>query len=93
MADDPMTTDYMLTTVDNPFSPFDEFTEWLAYDTQKGYNTSGMLARICNSSHDLSEASQQYALQAAIIEICEFNVKGIWRKVTRDFYKDRIDLK
>ena len=36
----------MLTTVDNPFDPFDNFEEWYKIDMQFGYNTCGLVARI-----------------------------------------------
>jgi hypothetical protein len=77
-------TEYMLTTVDNPFDPFTQWDEWLAYDTQAGYNTPGMLDRIAKVSNDLSEADQAYAIQIAIDEIVEENVSGMWRKVSRN---------
>jgi hypothetical protein len=83
MADTEDTTEYMLTTVDNPFDPFTRFDEWLEYDTMKGYNTSGMLARIANVSDDLSEPDQAIIIQHAIDEILKENVSGMWRKVSR----------
>jgi len=77
-------TEYMLTTVDNPFDPFDEFNEWLAYDTRLGYDTPGMLARIAKVSNDLSEPDQALAIQQAIDEIVTENVSGMWRKVSKN---------
>ena len=76
-------TEYMLTTVDNPFDPFTRFHEWLAYDTQMGYNTSGMLDRIAKVSSDLSEPDQALAIQSAIDEIVKENVSGMWTKVAK----------
>ena len=43
-------TEYMLTTVDNPFNPFTEFDEWFAFDRQMGYNTPSFLDRIAKVS-------------------------------------------
>lgn len=72
---------HMLTTVDNPFDPFTQFDEWLAYDTQSGYGTLRFLARVVRSSHELSEADHDQALEDAIDEIVRENVSGIYRKV------------
>lgn len=76
--------EYMLTTVDNPFDPFTRFDEWLEYDMRMGYHTSAFLARIANVSDDLSEPDQALAIQAAIDEVVEENVSGMWRKVSRN---------
>lgn len=78
--------EYMLTTVDNPFSPFTQFREWMAYDEQLGYNTPSFLDRITKDSHDLSPADQAAAVQDAIDEIVRENVSGMWRKVQRSDY-------
>jgi hypothetical protein len=76
-------TEYMLTTVDNPFDPFTQFDEWLAYDIGNGYNTCGFLARVAKVSNDLSLPDQAQAVQDAIDEIVEENVLGVWKKVAR----------
>lgn len=73
----------MLTTVDNPFDPFIQFDEWLAYDIKLGYNTSGFLARVARLSNDLSQPDQDQAIQDAINEIVEENVLGVYKKVAR----------
>jgi hypothetical protein len=75
----------MLTTVDNPFSPFDDYPAWLAYDLALGYDTSGFLGRIATVSDDLSESDQEAALEAAIDEIVKENATGTYRKVTKNF--------
>lgn len=71
----------MLTTVDNPYDPFTDFTNWYAFDERMGYHTSGMLARILRTSDDLSEADQDAEMDRAIDEIISENVSGIWIKV------------
>jgi hypothetical protein len=83
-------TEYMLTTVDNPFDPFTRFDEWLAYDTRMGYNTSGMLDRIAKVSHELSEPDQALAIQTAIDEIVKENVSGMWKKISKDSGRESI---
>lgn len=74
----------MLTTIDNPYDPFTQFEDWYAYDVQKGYNTCAYLARIAKTSHDLSPADEELAIEQAIDEIVELNVLGIYLKVTKD---------
>jgi hypothetical protein len=79
-------TEYMLTTVDNPFNPFTEFDEWFAFDRQMGYNTPSFLDRIAKVSDDISQPDQLLAIQHAIDEIVEENVSGVWRKVSKDSF-------
>ena len=71
----------MLTTVDNPFSPFTQYDEWLVFDTRMGYHTNALLARIVVSSDELSEADQNVAIENAMREIAELNVSGMHKIV------------
>jgi hypothetical protein len=73
----------MLTTSDNPFSPFDEFKAWFAFDAAAGYHTPGYLARITVSSEDLSDVDRNLANTQAIDEIVAENINGMYVKVTR----------
>jgi hypothetical protein len=74
----------MLTTVDNPFDPFDDFKAWYAYDVSSGYHTCSFLARILNDSDQLSDADHDLAIVMAIDEIVSENVLGIYRKVSKE---------
>jgi hypothetical protein len=88
MSDQGLTpTEYMLTTVDNPFDPFDEFDSWLEYDSLLGYNTLAMLDRIAKVPSDLPEPDTELVIQHAIDEIVTENVSGMWRKVLRNEIK------
>ena len=75
----------MLTTIDNPFSPFDDFEAWYSFDVASGYHTSSFLARISTVSDQLSETDLQLAIEQAIDEILKENVTGVYRKVTKEF--------
>ena len=55
-------SEYMLTTVDNPYDPFTEFDAWLGFDVSKGYNTCAYLARVAVSSDELSEEEESEAV-------------------------------
>ena len=79
-------TEYMLTTLDNPYNPFTQFDEWFAFDESKGYHTCSYLDRVCVSSYDMSEKGQREAIQEAIDEIVQLNVLGIYRKVDKNSF-------
>ena len=44
-----------LTTFDNPFDPFERFSDWFLFDVGKGYNTCSYLARIAKTSEQFSD--------------------------------------
>lgn len=77
------TNQVMITTTDNPFSPFNEFEEWLRFDEAAGYYTLPYLARVTRTSDELSFADQELAIEQAIDEIAHENILGIYRKVTQ----------
>ena len=54
--------DHMLTTVDNPYDPFTQYDDWYTWDERNGYHTTGLLARVVITSHELSEADQDLAI-------------------------------
>lgn len=76
---------YMLTTIDNPYDPFDDFAAWNSWDVSSGYHTASFLARITNYSNQLSESDQQKEIENSIDEVVRENVLGIYRKISRDF--------
>ena len=78
-----METDYMLTTIDNPFDPFEQFTSWYLFDVEKGYNTSSRLARIAKISDDLSQVEADREMERAIDEIIKYDFMNIYKKVSR----------
>lgn len=75
MADD---VAHMLSTSDNPWNPWTHFKEWQAWDMSAGYHTLPYLARITVTSHELSDADQDLAVELAIREIVELNINGMY---------------
>jgi len=73
----------MLTTIDNPFDPFTQFDEWLAFDEDNGYYTCAYLARVTITSDELSEADEELAIEDAIDEIIKYNVLGLYKRVIK----------
>lgn len=79
----------LLTTIDNPFNPFTDYDEWLNYDLQMGYYTNAYVDRIANVSDELSDSDYDSVVEEAMKEICELNVLGIYRLITKD---EKIDV-
>ena len=73
----------MLTTIDNPFNPFDDFTSWFMYDVESGYNTCGYLARIAKTSDQLTEKENDEEIERAIDEIISHDFMNIYVKLKR----------
>lgn len=71
-----------LTTIDNPFNPLEDFVSWFLFDVEKGYNTSAYLARITETSDQLSEEENMEEVERAIDEIIANDFLGIYKKVT-----------
>jgi predicted NAD/FAD-dependent oxidoreductase len=72
---------HMLTTIDNPYDPFTQFDEWIAFDHRAGHYTLEFLGRVVHTSSELSEADQDEAVEDAIDEIVRENVQGVHTKV------------
>ncbi len=73
-----------ITTVDNPYDPFDQFDDWFMYDTDKGYNSCGYLDRIARTSDAMSDAENRKEIERAIDEIIKYDFMNIYRKVKRE---------
>ena len=76
--------DCILTTVDNPYNPFDNYDEWLAYDIAKGYNTNGYLARVAMVTDSLGEDMEDSMIEQAMQEIVDMHNGQIYKIVYRD---------
>lgn len=72
-----------LTTFDNPFNPFSDFTQWFLYDEKKGYHSTAYLGRIARTSDQLSEEENDKETGRAIDEIIKYDELGIYKKVTQ----------
>lgn len=84
-----MSNEFALTTIDNPYNPFDDFTLWLLFDKEKGYNTCEYLARTVNLPSDLSEKEMEDEIERAMDEIIKVDPFNIYRKVTEESFKTK----
>ena len=73
----------MLTTIDNPFDPFEQFTLWDLFDHEKGYNSKERLARFVNLTDEMTQQEENEEIERAIDEIIKYDFLNIYKKVTR----------
>lgn len=73
----------MLTTIDNPFDPFDNFKAWFLFDVQKGYNCCSYLARIARTSDEMTDQENEEEIERAIDEIIEHDFMNVYIKVQK----------
>lgn len=80
-----MSNDYMLTTIDNPYDPFDDFALWQMFDKEKGYDTCEYLARIVQPllSDDLSDKEIESITDAVVNDIIKYDPLQIYIKKFR----------
>lgn len=70
-----------LTTIDNPYNPFEQFDLWYMYDIDKGYSTCSYLDRIARTSNQLSDEENEKEIERAIDEIIRYDFQNIYKKV------------
>ena len=78
-----------LTTFDNPYNPFEQFTEWFLFDVEKGYNTCSYIARIAQFSDDMTQKEIDEENERAIDEILKYDFMNMYKKVWRDTPEDK----
>ena len=74
----------MITTIDNPYDPFEQFTSWFLFDEEKGYHTCAYLGRIARTSDQLSDKENELETERAIDEIIKYDFRNIYKKVTKE---------
>lgn len=79
----------MITTVDNPFDPFDQFDDWFRYDEEKGYHTCSYLGRIAKTSDEMSDEEFSNAVEQAIDQIIKYDFMNIYKKVKKETLEDQ----
>lgn len=78
-----MENECMLSTVDNPFNPFEDFTSWFMFDIEHNYDSCGRLMREANISDDMSSNEENAETERAIDRIVALDPLNIYTKVTR----------
>lgn len=74
-----------LTTHDNPFDYFQDFTSWNLFDVQQGYNTCSLVDRILTKNNVMIESLTQKeideAIESVIDEIIQYDLLDIYKKI------------
>ena len=72
---------HMLTTLDNPFDPFNEFTSWYMFDCEKGHNTSSRIARLAQIDSEMSQKEVDDEMERVVNFIYDHDDEGKYVKV------------
>ena len=75
--------EFMLSTVDNPFNPFEDFDSWRMFDMEKGYYSCERLARCVNLAEDRTQLEENKEIERAIDEIIKYDFTDTYCKVSR----------
>ena len=78
-----MESNFMLTTIDNPFDPFEQFTSWFLFDEEKGYQSCSRLARVAKLSDDMTQKEIDEETERAIDEIIKYDLLDIYKKISK----------
>ena len=74
---------HALTTVDNPYNPFDQFDDWFRFDVDKDYNSCAYLARLAKTSDELTDQENEDEIERAIDRIVLYDPFNVYMKVTK----------
>lgn len=77
-----------LTTIDNPFDPFEQFTKWNQFDMEKNYYSCSYLAKMAKTFDNFSEDENNLQIEEAIDEIIRNDFRNIYKKVVKEVKED-----
>lgn len=76
---------FMLTTNNNPYDPFDDFDNWFQFDIENSYNSCERLMRIANLKDDNTEVEDNTEIERAIDEIVKNDFTDTYVKASKDY--------
>lgn len=72
----------MLTTIDNPYSPRDDYSKWMQWDQDNDYYTSELLASFMpDNINDLDDEDFKNVYDSVVNEIMQTDVLNIYKIV------------
>ena len=72
----------LLSTLDNPYNPFKDYTSWLMFDIEKGYGCCELMGHKARISDQLTDDENDEEIERAIDEIIKYDFQNIYKKVT-----------
>lgn len=84
-----MAEEVMLTTIDNPYNPFTNFSQWYMFDERQAMRENrptccGYLARVYMAADDVSDNEFNQVMNDVIDEIVELNLSGKFKKINAE---------
>ena len=79
-----MAKQFALTTIDNPFNPFEDFASWYSFDKEHHYDSSERVDRIAHVSEEMTDKEENDEIERAIDEIIKYDILNIYKKVSQD---------
>ena len=77
-----------LTTTNNPWNPFTDYSEWYAFDDEHEYGSSELLARVLKIGPDLTDEEEEMLTEEAIDTIVSWGIPlsdgAFYKKIRRD---------
>ena len=83
-----MANNCMLSTIDNPFNPFEDFRNWFLFDIEKGYYSCSRVARVARLSNEMTQSETDIEIERAIDEIVKYDFMNIYKKIINSNVKE-----
>lgn len=68
-----------ITTIDNPFNPFEDFASWYDFDMEKGYCSCQRVARLANITDDMTDLEEEAEIERATKRLVEIDPLDIFQ--------------
>ncbi len=68
-----------ITTIDNPFNPFEDFASWYDFDMEKGYCSCQRVARLANITDDMTDIEEEEEIERATRRLVEIDPLDIFQ--------------
>lgn len=84
----------LLSTLDNPYSPFDDTDRWTTYDERLGYHTNQLVSRLVGTPSEFGETPfgkeiENKFIYSTMLDIIRFSTKAPYVLVSpSDFTED-----